>query len=456
MIRPIRIVLFIRLICLSVLLAACSDPAAEVPPADVVETDSVVTSDVEVDTQISDLEDPPRCSELKEGGLSALVPSDGTLMPPFEAMTTTYQLNLDLGVQQIAFTLSANNNTCAKIKVAEQPLDKSGTSHFIQLPVGTTLIPITVTEHDDTTRIYNLHVTRELSQQEAYIKSSNTGTGDVFGTVVSINANTLVVGAFEEDSSAVGVNGDASDNDAWNAGAAYVFTRNGKSWTHGAYLKASNTEANDHFGGSVAISNDTIVVGAYGEDSSAAGVNGDQKNNATTNSGAVYVFVRSNDQWTQQAYIKAKKPGMEANFGYAVAISGDTIAVGAYGEADAAGAVYIFVRTGTLWTQQAYIKGLSADADDEFGASLALHKDLLVVGAYGDDSNAQGVGGNPMDNSATESGAAYVFRRSGVMWSAEAYLKASNAATNDGFGTHVAVYKDTVVVGAKDVSSARI
>jgi trimeric autotransporter adhesin len=102
--------------------------------------------------------------------------------------------------------------------------------------------------------------------QEAYLKASNTGAADQFGRSVAVSDDTVVVGAFSEDSSATGVNGDTSNNSASSAGAVYVFVRNGSTWSQQAYLKASNTEANDLFGHAVAISGETIVVGAFMED----------------------------------------------------------------------------------------------------------------------------------------------------------------------------------------------
>jgi hypothetical protein len=160
-----------------------------------------------------------------------------------------------------------------------------------------------------------------------------------------------------EDSNATGVNGTQSDNSADASGAAYVFVRSGTTWSQQAYLKASNTGASDKFGYSVAIAGDTVVVGAYLEDSNATGVNGDGSNNSAINSGAAYVFVRSGTTWSQQAYLKASNTGANDLFGFLVAISGDTVVVGAYGEA----------------------------------------------------SNATGVNGTQSDNSASSAGAAYVF-----------------------------------------------
>src|SRR5690606_5534334 len=122
-----------------------------------------------------------------------------------------------------------------------------------------------------------------------------------------------------EDSNATGVNGDQSSNNATNSGAAYVFVRVGTTWTQQAYLKASNTGNDDHFGTAVSISGDTIVVGATLEGSNATGVNGDQNNNDASNAGAAYVFVRYGTEWVQQAYLKASTTEAGDVFGSAVA-----------------------------------------------------------------------------------------------------------------------------------------
>jgi hypothetical protein len=314
---------------------------------------------------------------------------------------------------------------------------------------------------DDTNALYPLTI--DPIAQQAYLKASNTGAGDEFGRSVAVSGDTVVVGAWAEDSNATGINGNQADNSASLAGAAYVFVRNGTTWTQQAYLKASNTGADDNFGTSVAASGDTVVVGAPQEDSSAVGINGNQTDNTASQSGAVYVFVRSGTTWTQQAYLKASNTGVFDYFGVSVAASGDTVVVGAFQEASNAigingnqadnsaadsGAAYVFVRSGTTWTQQAYLKASNTNANDQFGWSVAASGDTVVVGANGEDSNATGVNGNQADNSANFAGAAYVFVRSGTTWSQQAYLKASNTDPGDFFGFSVAASGDTVVVGA--------
>ena len=193
--------------------------------------------------------------------------------------------------------------------------------------------------------------------QQAYLKASNTGSGDVFGYSVAVSGDTVVVGAWGESSSATGVNGNQNDNSAANAGAAYVFTRSGTTWSQQAYLQASNTNAHDQFGTSVAVSGDTVVVGANYESSNATGVNGDGSDDSVPQAGAGYVFTRSGTTWSQQAYLKASNTGMGGGFGISVAVSGDTV----------------------------------------------------VVGANYESSNATGVNGNQSDNSAWAAGAAYIF-----------------------------------------------
>ncbi|MEZ5402007.1 MAG: hypothetical protein R2729_20205 [Bryobacteraceae bacterium] len=299
--------------------------------------------------------------------------------------------------------------------------------------------------------------------QQAYLKASNTESGDEFGRAVAISGDTAVIGATGEDSEATGVGGNGSANGAQLAGAAYVFTRLGTFWSQQAYLKASNTNAFDQFGWSVAISGDTAIVGAPGESSVATGANGNQLDNNSFASGAAYVFTRTGLTWSQQAYLKASNTGASDQFGYAVAASGETVAVGAPGEDSNAigvngsglndlsadsGAAYVFLRSAGLWNQQAYVKASNTGTADRFGWSLGLALETLVVGAVGEDSNATGVNGSQASDTSPDSGAAYVFVRSGGIWVQTDYLKASNTQTADQFGHAAAVAGDIIVVGA--------
>jgi hypothetical protein len=249
-----------------------------------------------------------------------------------------------------------------------------------------------------------------------------------------------------------------------------------------AYIKASNAEAYDHFacgggnqghtGTSIALNGDgtTMAIGAPFESGGAAGVNGNQRDNSVYASGAVYVYLRQGDSWTQQAYVKASNPGQSDHFGSSVALSrdGNTMAIAAHWEASGAtgvngnqndnsipqsGAVYVFTRTGTTWTQQAYIKasntgkageGQLAGDGDQFGFSVALSGDgnTLAVGAISEDSAAQQINGNQGDDSAQSAGAVYVYARTGSTWAQQAYVKSANMGAGDGLGFSVALSFD--------------
>lgn len=307
--------------------------------------------------------------------------------------------------------------------------------------------------------------------QQACLKASNSGINDLFGYSVAISGDLIVVGAPSEDSSSTGINGDGNNDGAVRSGAAYVFSRTGGSWSQEAYLKASNSEVSDWFGTSVSISEDTIVVGACCEDSAAIIVNGNQGDNSAFESGAAYVFRRNEGSWHQEAYLKAFNTETGDGFGSSVTISGNTIAVGATGEssstigidgnqsdnsANLAGAVYVYERENSVWTQQAYLKASNTDEGDRFGYSVSLSGEALVVGAPIEQSGAQRVNGDETDNDTPNVGAAYVFSRLGSSWSQEGYLKASNAEREDSFGVSVSISGDLVVVGANREESSAV
>ncbi|WP_428269422.1 cadherin-like beta sandwich domain-containing protein [Haliangium sp.] len=338
----------------------------------------------------------------------------------------------------------------------------------LALDLGANIIEVTVTGPGGGARSYSITVRRASDiVQAAYSKASNTGVGDEFGFSVALSGDTLAVGAHLEDSAATSIDGNQADNFASGSGAIYVFRRSGASWAQEAYIKASNTEAEDYFGYSVALAGDTLAVGAPYEDSSSTDVGGDYSNNSAQNSGAVYVFRRSGTTWSPEAYLKASNTDAEDNFGYNVALSGDTLVVsGPYEDsaatgvdgdqddqdddaAENSGAVYVFRRTGGVWAQEAYLKASNSSAGDEFGEGIALSGDTLAVAARFEDSAATGVDGDQLDNIAADSGAVYVFHRTGTSWVQEAYLKASNTDAGDSFGEAVALSGDTLAVGAR-------
>lgn len=299
-----------------------------------------------------------------------------------------------------------------------------------------------------------------------YFKASNTGTGDGFGWRVALSADgkTMAVTANGEASASDGVNGDQANNSAPGSGAVYVFARGASGWAQQAYLKASNSDADDGFGRSIAISADgnTIAIGAPNEASNATGVDGNQADNSSSGNGAAYVFSRVNGTWKQSAYLKASNASSNDLFGWSVALSanGTRLAVGALREADS-GAAYVFERDKTGWSQVALLKASNPGNNDWFGFALAFSSNgsTLAVAAREEASRASGVNGDETDNSKSGAGAVYVFTRFLLGgWSQQAYLKASNPDVNDRFGHSLALSADgdTLAVGAFGESSAAI
>lgn len=333
----------------------------------------------------------------------------------------------------------------------------------------------------DAGALYLFALSQGSWQQSAYLKASNAGAGDGFGSCAALAAdgNTLAVGAPFEASAAMGVDGDGADDSMVEAGAVYVFVRDGVGWRQQAYLKDSNTHERALFGFSLALSadGDTLAVGANGEDSSATGVDGDQSNRSSYEAGAVFVFSRSQDVWEQTAYLKASNTDAGDHFGDAVALSADgrTLAAGASFEdggsagvdgdpsndaVPGVGAVYVFTNDGSSWLQQAYLKPAEIDGYgyDNFGISLSLSSDgnTLAVGAAGDNSGKTGVGADATDVGKPYAGAAYVFRRESGSWVQDVYIKAANADVGDEFGHHLSLSADgtTLAVGAALEASA--
>jgi hypothetical protein len=242
-----------------------------------------------------------------------------------------------------------------------------------------------------------------------------------------------------------------------------------------AYFKSSNPEELDRFG-PLALSADghTLAIGAPGEDGASLGINGDEGSNARSGAGAVYVFVKDDDQWRYHAYIKASNTGEADAFGSSLALSGDgnTLAVGAPYEDSSAtgvdanqhddglensGAVYTFKRNGDVWLQQNYIKSNQPGQNEHFGSKIAISSggSTLAITAPGEDSSGSLV--NPVrDELATDSGAVEMFEQLGDNWQFSALIKAHSVAAGESFGNSVALSANgnRLVVGAAEESSA--
>jgi uncharacterized protein (TIGR03437 family) len=252
--------------------------------------------------------------------------------------------------------------------------------------------------------VYPLTAGPAWTQQQEFTVSDGAAK-DYVGCSVSVNVDTAVIGAFGRNN---------------QQGSAYVLVRNGTVWTQQQELTASDGAAGDLFGHSVSVSGDTAVIGAFGRSSQ---------------SGAAYVFVRSGGVWSQQQELTAPDGRASEAFGVSVSVSGDTAVIGAYNTDSDRGAAYVFVRSGGVWSQQQKLTAADGAASDQFGLSVSVSGDTAVVGALGKNANR---------------GAAYVFSRSGGVWSQQQELTASDGVTGDWFGSSVSVDGDTIIIGAED------
>jgi hypothetical protein len=241
--------------------------------------------------------------------------------------------------------------------------------------------------------------------QQAVLTTEDGDPEDGFGRWVAISGDSIVIGA-----------------PFYGSGAAYVFVRSGSQWTQQAKLEPG--DATDVFGRSVAIDGDTVLVGAHGD--------GDEGIDA----GAAYVFTRLNGGWFQQAKLTASDAQIEGAFGLSVALSGDTAVIGAVVHDQHRGAAYVFVRSGNEWPEEAKLVADDRAIADQFGWSVDISGDTVLVGSIGDD------------DAGPASGSAYFFGRSEGTWTQSAKVIASDGVTGDRLGMRVALSGELAVVGA--------
>jgi hypothetical protein len=292
-----------------------------------------------------------------------------------------------------------------------------GVTLFYGENLGGGLLPAAKSEK---TAYWKNELANEAAASDAFVASakltaSDAATNDNFGSSTAISGDIAVVGSYEDDT-AGGI----------SAGSAYVYIRSGGVWTQHQKLTASDGAANDNFGSSVAISGDTLVIGAERSDTAA---------------GSAYVFTRSGNVWTEQQKLTAPGRAGFDLFGHSVAISGDTIVIGAFGDntplGSDTGSAYVYTRSGSTWTLQQFLTAADGADGDNLGYSVGIVGDTVVAGAYQDDTPA-----------GTDAGSAYIFTRSGTVWTQQQKLTASDGAEVDAFGISVAISGNTVVVGA--------
>ncbi len=325
--------------------------------------------------------------------------SPGEVWPGFDTQTTSYSVNVPV----LTETVGVNATTVPGASIAVGGERFASLASWTSPPLtigGSDAFEFEVSDAAQASAVYTLWVQR--SAWPAYLKGYPTHGGDAFGHRIAISADVLV----------------ASAPFAAQSGTVHVFENSeDERWRPMQEITGDAVAAGDRFGHSIAVGERVIVVGAAFDDGGGA-----------VGSGAVYVFEREDElaSWTQTAYLKASNPGADDQFGHSVALSGDTLVIGAPyedGPAEAlsdSGAAYVFVRDGSDWTQRAYLKASNAGNGDGFGAGVALHHETLVVAAPLEDGGSPGVNGTQADESAQDSGAAYVFTGANDSWTQQA------------------------------------
>ena len=247
----------------------------------------------------------------------------------------------------------------------------------------------------------------QTALEEAKLVARNGTLFDQFGTSVDVYGDLCVVGAPQHAT----------------AGAAHVFERTGSGWLERATLTPSDGQDGDHFGHSVAIDRDTILVGAPFDDEPCFA------------SGSAYVFLRSTTGWIQRAKLVPSDSSCNAWFGSSVSLSDEAAVIGASGD-QTSGAAYVFEQFGAKWREQRKLVPNDLALLDEFGRSVATGHGVAIIGSPNDDDNG------------TDSGSAYVFARAGSTWSQFAKLTPSGGSAGERFGWSLSLSEDRVVVGS--------
>jgi hypothetical protein len=349
------------------------------------------------------------------------------LMPALSPSVHDYRIQVALVCQRLTAHFGVPAGTRIELNGAAIAAGSDWTSSALNL--GQNTFHLAIASTFGVSNDYNWVVTR-AGGQEAYIKASNPATNDGFGASVALSGDTLAVGAPWQNGGAGGVNAAQTTSGADASGAVYVFTRDSKGWAQQAYVKADAPVAGDYFGTDVAILDDVLVVGAPRSDPT--GTSG-----LTPHAGAVYVFVRSAGVWTQQARLSALDGTVGDLFGLRLALSKALLVVGAPASgADASGAVYLFSHDASGWRQSKKLKASKPIGNAAFGSAVALDGDTLAVGSQKDAS------------SVSAGGSAYVFTQHDGDWFEQARLEPSVPRDSATFGWSVAVQGDTLVVGA--------
>jgi FG-GAP repeat len=317
-----------------------------------------------------------------------------------DSLWIEYSIGLGTRVQQsgpesIVVSQGARRFTYAGLKA----WDAAGQSVPVSMSVSGQKINFLV---DDRTARYPVTIDPTWTVQQT-LTAPDGVSGDRFGVATAVSGDTAVIGANLRGT---------------RRGAAYVYVRTAGVWKYLQTLTASDAKVDDYYGTSVAIDGDYLAVSSP---------------NKAASKGAVYVYARTNSEWNFQQKLTVIDPSTYSSLGYSISISGDSLLVSADAQGKNRGSAYVFRRTGDVWNQEQKIVPKDAVADDSFSWSLAISGNSAIIGAQGQNKSL---------------GAAYLFTRTGSVWTQQQKFLASDGAAGNFYGYSVSISGDTIAIGA--------
>jgi len=295
------------------------------------------------------------------------------------------------------------------------PFDDYGVSVALAGNVAMIGVPFDSTEGFNSGAVYFYTRRDGVWVLQQTLTASDAAPGDQYGWSVALEGHTAVVGArFDDDQ-------------GFNSGSVYVYTRSGKIWREQQKLTASEGWEKGQYGNSVALAGETALIGSPFTDDNGS------------NSGSAYIYTRSEGVWSERQKLIANDNASDDQFGWSVALHGNTALVGARFDDDKglnSGSAYLYHRHGERWEEQQKITASDGAVNDQYAWSVALEADRALIGARFDDDKG------------INSGSAYIYHRRGEQWIEQQKLVASDGQPGDQYGWSVSLARNTVMVGA--------
>ncbi len=379
--------------------------------------------------------DIPQASTLK---LATLDLSIGQVNELLSSNNTSYTSTMAYMTESIEIRASAEDG--ASVTVNGEIVNAETSSSTIALQEGSNFIDIDVVSSDGTqSRNYTLNVTRQTQKrfsQSLFIKETDPKEHGSFGTDAVIDGDTMAIATRRD---------------------VHIYENNNGNWELKTILEPTHETS---IGTDLSLENGTLVVGMRWEDTGVGGINQTQTGQEIPNSGAVYVYVKVDNEWTLQAHIKSEVPAEWEQFGTDVAISGNTLVIGAIGHPNSvpentlngfvydAGSAYVYERTDDVWSFVTKLTAPYPTGGDRYGNTVAIDENIIAIGAYKEDSDAQGLNGNQDSNIGPDSGAVFIYENLANEWTLQTYLKPADSKLATEFGNAVKLHGDLLFVAA--------